>query len=65
MSTLGLLLFNYEEYKIKRAQRTEADAQLQLDLEKNKVTVDEKYSGKSDDAVISEFIGNGSGPKQP
>jgi hypothetical protein len=60
MSAIGLLLFNYEEYKVVKANREKADALLALALKENQSAVDQKYAGKSDDDVIDSKFGDGS-----
>lgn len=68
VSTIALLIFNYEEYKIARAKREAADAMLAKSLEENKNEIAQKYAGKSDDDIIADKFGDGSdsgdsGPK--
>lgn len=61
MSAIGLLLFNYEEYKIDRARRDKEAIELELQLQKNKESIDEKYRDKSDLDVVQQSVIDGGG----
>lgn len=53
---LFLLIWNFEEYKLQRANRKSADLMLELQLEKNKNEVENEFAGKSVDDIIRDDI---------
>jgi hypothetical protein len=55
---LGVMLWNYEETKVDAAKAEAQDTRVQLQVEKNHETIDEKYVDKSDLDVINDVIGN-------
>lgn len=65
---LAVALWNYEESKVDEAKNEALDAKVNLELEKNHESVDEKYKDCPDIAIVNDAIaagGGGTGQSEP
>jgi hypothetical protein len=64
-TAICVVLFNVEEKRVDDAKDKEENAKLELQLEKNKEIITNKYTNHSDNSIIREVIGSGGSEPEP